>query len=176
MRRTLTALLLAGGLVHAAGTNPSGASVIVSLQGPAGLHIEGATHELSLSERDGQLLFQVPLAGIDTGIGLRNRHMLHALDVAHFPLAELLLESKGVLFPVPGKAAESDAQGMLSLHGISRPCSVHYRAEQAGSSEIRVRATTRLDMRDFGIDPPSYLGVHVEPTVAVQVDFSTHHQ
>jgi len=27
-------------------------------------------------------------------------------------------------------------------------------------------------MRDFGIDVPSYLGVHVDPAVAIQVDFS----
>jgi hypothetical protein len=41
----------------------------------AGLHIEGTTHELAVSERDGELLFQVPLSGVDTGIGLRNRDM-----------------------------------------------------------------------------------------------------
>jgi hypothetical protein len=27
-------------------------------------------------------------------------------------------------------------------------------------------------MRDFDVDVPSYLGVHVEPEVTIQVDFS----
>ena len=69
MRRILTAVLLVGGLVHAAITSPSGTSVLVSMQGTAGLHIEGTSHELTLSEHDGELLFQVPLSGVDTGIG-----------------------------------------------------------------------------------------------------------
>jgi polyisoprenoid-binding protein YceI len=172
MRSILTAVLLVGGLVQAAFTSPSGSSVLVSLQGTAGLRIEGTTHDLVLSEQEGDLVFQVPLSGIDTGIGLRNKHLRNALDAAHFPQAELRVPRKSVVFPAPGKSAESDAQGTLTIHGVSRPCSVHYRAERGSSGEYRVRGTTRVDMRDFGIETPSYLGIHVEPEVAVQVDFS----
>lgn len=172
MPTLLRAVLIAGGLVHAALTSPSGAAVLFSLQGTAGLHIEGTTHELAISERDGELVFQVPLAGMDTGIGLRNRHMRGYLDTAHFPDAELHVARKAVALPAPGTSIESDAPGSLVLHGVSRPCSIHYRVEQAGSGELRVRGTTRIDMRDFGIDVPSYLGVHVDPGVAIQVDFS----
>jgi polyisoprenoid-binding protein YceI len=172
MRRILTAVLLLGGLVHAAITSPSGTAVVVSMQGTAGLHIEGTTHELSLSEHDGELLFQVPLSGVDTGIGLRNRHMRNYLDVAHFPRAELRVPRWTLTLPPSGKTSESDAQGVLTIHGVYRPCSVHYRAERASSGELRIRATTRVDMRDFGVDVPSYLGVHVDPQVAIQVDFS----
>ncbi len=172
MPTLLRAVLIAGGLVHAALTSPSGAAVLISLQGTAGLHIEGTTHELAISERDGELLFHVPLAGMDTGIGLRNRHMRGYLDTAHFPDAELRVMRKSVVFPAPGKTAESEAVGTLTLHGVSRPCSIHYRVEQVGSGELRVHGTTRIDMRDFGIDVPSYLGVHVDPGVAIQVDFA----
>ena len=172
MNTLLRAVLLAGGLVHAAITSPSGAAVLVSMQGTAGLHIEGTTHELAISERDGELVFQVPLAGVDTGIGLRNRHMRGYLDTAHFPDAELHVARKAVAFPAPGKTTESDVPGTLTIHGVSRPCSIHYRVEQAGSGEYRVRGTARIDMRDFGIDVPAYLGVRVDPGVALQVDFS----
>lgn len=174
MQPLLRAVLIVGGLVHAAISSPSGAAVLVSMQGTAGLHIEGTTHELAISERDGELVFQVPLAGVDTSIGLRNRHMRGYLDTAHFPNAELNVARKAVVFPAPGKTTESDAPGMLSVHGVSKPCSIHYRVEQAGSGEFRVRGTTRIDMRDFGIDVPSYLGVHVDPGVGIQVDFSLH--
>ena len=172
MRRILTAVLLVGGLVHAAITSPSGASVLVSMHGPAGLNIEGNTRELAISERDGELVFQVPLSGVDTGIGLRNRHMRGYLDVAHFPHAELRVPRNSVVFPNPGKAIESDVPGTLTIRGLSRPCSVHYRAEQGAGNELHVRAATRIDMRDFGIEVPAYLGVRVDPTVAIQVDFS----
>ena len=172
MRRILTAVLLVCGLAHAAITSPSGSSVLVSLQATAGLRIEGITRELGISERDGELVFRVPLSGVDTGIGLRNRHLRAALDVAHYPEAELRVPRKALVFPAPGKSAESDAQGTLTLHGVSRPCSVRYRAEQGRSGELRVGATLQIDMQDFGIETPSYLGVHVERAVAVRVDFS----
>ena len=174
MRRILTAVLLLGGLVHAAISSPSGTSVVLSMQGTAGVHIEGTTHELALSEHDGELLFQVPLAGVDTGIGLRNRHMRNYLDAAHFPRAELRVPRWSLTFPASGKTTESDALGVLTIHGVYRPCSVHYRADRAPSGELRVRASTKIDMRDFGVDVPSYLGVRVDPEVAIQVDFSLH--
>jgi len=174
MRRILTAVLLLGGLVHAAISSPSGTSVVLSMQGTAGLHIEGTTHELALSEHDGELVFQVPLAGVDTGIGLRNRHMRNYLDAAHFPRAELRVPRWSLTFPASGKTTESDALGVLTIHGVYRPCSVHYRADRAPSGELRVRASTKIDMRDFGVDVPSYLGVRVDPEVAIQVDFSLH--
>ena len=172
MPTLLRVVLIAGALAHAALGSPSGAAVLFSLQGTAGLHIEGKIQELAISERDGELVFRVPLGGMETGIGLRNRHTRGYLDTAQFPDAELHVARKAVLFPAPGKASESDAPGTLTLHGVSRPCSIHYRVEQAGPGELRVHGTTHIDMRDFGIDVPSYLGVHVDPAVAIQVDFS----
>jgi len=168
----LTAVLLLGGLVHAAVTSPSGSSVLLSMQGPAGLRIEGTTHDLTISERDGELVFEVPLSGVDTGIGLRNRHLRGYLDVAHFPSAELRVTRRRVQFPAPGKWAESDAPGTLTIRGVSRPCTVHYRAEGGAGGDVRVRGTIGIDMRDFGVEVPSYLGVTVEPAVSIQVDFS----
>lgn len=174
MHALLRAALVLGGLVHAAISNPSGAAVLVSMQGTAGLHIEGNTHELAISERDGELVFQVPLAGVDTGIGLRNRHMRGYLDAAHFPEAELRVPRTAVVFPANGKSTDADTSGVLTVHGVSRPCPIHYRAERTGTGEVRVRASLRIDMRDFGIAVPVYLGVGVEPGVAIQVDFSVH--
>jgi len=60
----------------------------------------------------------------------------------------------------------------LTIHGVSRPCTVHYRAEGGAEGEVRVRGTTRIDMRDFRVEVPSYLGVTVDPAVSIQVDFS----
>ena len=164
-------LLTTGGLVKAGINNPSGAAVLVSVQGSAGLRVEGVTHELLLTEREGDLVFRVPLAGLDTGIGLRNRHMRGYLDAAHFPDAELHVRRKGVAFPSPGKIAELDTRGTLTLHGVSRPCSIHYRVEQQQPGEYRVHGTTRIDIRDFGIEVPAW-GVRIDPNVGIQVDFS----
>ena len=164
-------LMTAAGLVKASMNSPSEAAVLVSVRGTAGLNIEGATHELGLSEREGDLVIEVPLANLDTGIGLRNRHMRTYLDAAHFPVAELRVPRKAIDLPAPGKSVEADARGILTLHGVSKPCSIRYRVEQ-GRAGYRVHGTTRIDIRDFGIEVPTYLGVGVEPSVAIQVDFS----
>lgn len=93
------------------------------------------------------------------------------LDVAHYPEAELHVARKKVVFPPEGKSVESAAQGTLTLHGISKPCSIRYRVEQVRTGEYRVHGTIRIDIRDFGIDVPVW-GVGVEPNVGIQVDFS----
>ena len=82
-------VLAAAPFADAAIGKPSGAAVLFSARGTAGLNIEGVTHELALEERDGNVVFRVPLAGLDTGISLRNRHLRGYLDVVHFPVAEL---------------------------------------------------------------------------------------
>ncbi|HVP61314.1 MAG TPA: YceI family protein, partial [Myxococcaceae bacterium] len=164
-------LLTTGGLVKAGVDAPSGAAVRFSMQGTAGLQIEGVTHELLLTQQEGNLVFRVPLAGLDTGIGLRNRHMRGYLDVTQFPDAELHVTRKGVAFPSPGKTVESDTRGTFTLHGISRPCSIHYRVEQGQPGEYRVHGTTRIDIRDFRIEVPAW-GVRIDPSVGIQVDFT----
>jgi polyisoprenoid-binding protein YceI len=163
--------LAAGGLVRAAINSPSESAVLVSVRGPAGLDVQGVTHELGVAERDGDLVFQVPLTGLDTGIGLRNRHMRGYLDVAHFPEAELHVPRKKVVFPSQGRAVESVAQGTLTLHGIPKPCLIRYRAEQVRPDEYRIHGSTRIDIRNFGIAVPTW-GVGVDPNVGIQVDFS----
>ncbi|HET9156119.1 MAG TPA: YceI family protein [Myxococcaceae bacterium] len=168
------AVLTAGGMVEAAIGSPSGTELLVSMHGTAGLHIEGKSQQLSLSEQQGELHFDVPLSSVDTGIGLRNRHMLGYLDATHHPEAELQIARAAIKFPPPGQSVESDAQGTLSLHGVSRPCSVHYRVEQTRPGEYRVHGTTGIDVRDFGVEAPSYLGVHVDPAVTIQLDVSLH--
>jgi hypothetical protein len=104
-------VLTAAGFADAAIGTPSGAAVAFSARGTAGLNIEGVTHELALEERDGNVVFRVPLAGLDTGISLRNRHMRGYLDVMHFPVAELDVSKSLVALASPGAPKESDATG-----------------------------------------------------------------
>jgi hypothetical protein len=37
---------------------------------------------------------------------------------------------------------------------------------------LHVGGTTKLDIRDYGIDIPSYLGVTVKPDIDVEVQFT----
>lgn len=116
----------------------------------------------------------IELSTIDTGIGLRNRHLREKyLEVAKGPGFD-----KAVLSEIRvNNAEDEDFQGRtgfagtLLLHGT--------RKLVAGTAEIRrsgpgarVEATFPLTLTDFGIVPPEYLGVGVANRVLVRVSLT----
>ena len=58
----------------------------------------------------------------------------------------------------------------MKIHGQSKPVTVHYEATRDGDV-ITVKGAARVNMAEFGIKPPSYLGVGVKPEVDVNVSF-----
>ena len=150
---------------------PRGAgSVSVLARGPAGLRIEAKGCELSVGEEASALTFRVSLAPLETGIGLRDRHLRELLEADRYPAAILRVARSELTFPKEHVPVESTADGELMLHGRSRPVKVHYRAELDGSGATKVRGSFRLDIRDFDLLAPSYLGVSVAPDVEVSVE------
>jgi hypothetical protein len=82
------------------------------------------------------------------------------------------LTFKVPLFPKEHEPVEGTADGDLTLHGQSRAVKVHYRAELGSWGTTKVRASLQLDMRDFDIKAPSYLGVTVAPKVEVNAELA----
>jgi polyisoprenoid-binding protein YceI len=166
-RNLLASLLLLSSIAQERAGN-----VTVLARGPGGLRIEGKSTEVSLAEEASVLLFKVPLAPIDTGIGLRNRHLREILEVDKFPDATLRVRRAELEFPKERSPVESQVTGELMLHGHSRPVPVHYRAERRDGGLTRIAGSLQLDMREFEIVPPSYLGVAVSPDVEVAIDLT----
>lgn len=135
----------------------------------AGLTIVGSTHEMLVEDDGTKLAVRVSLRRLATGIDLRDRHMKEHLDTAHFRNAELSVQRSALRVPTTGTIRAS-ARGTLTLHGKTRPISFRYTAEHRGNV-IQVRGTARVDMTQFGIEPPSYLGMSVEPVVQVSAGF-----
>src|SRR6267142_1540932 len=147
-------------------------SVRVLARGPAGLRIEGKSSQIDFEEDASALTFKVPIAPIETGIGLRDRHLRETLEADKFPAAILRVSRSELTFPNEHDAAEGTAQGDLTLHGRSRPVQVRYRAERGAAGVTRVHGSVQLDMHDFEIKSPSYLGVSVTPQVEVTVEMA----
>jgi polyisoprenoid-binding protein YceI len=148
----------------------SDGSVTVFAHAFAGLRIEGKSSRVSVDQDAATLTFRVPIAPIETGIELRDRHMRDALEAERFPNAVLRIARSGLTYPGPHRLAEGTASGELTLHGLTRPVSVKYRAEMGTGGSTKVRGTLQIDMRDFEIRYPSYLGVTVAPEVEVEVE------
>jgi len=147
-------------------------SVRVLARGPAGLRIEGKSSQIDFEEDASALTFKVPIAPIETGIGLRDRHLREALEAEKFPDAILRIPLSELTFPKERQPAEGTAKGDLTLRGQSRPVEVQYRAELAAGGVTKVQGALQLDIRDFEIKSPSYLGVTVAPVVEVKVELA----
>lgn len=147
-------------------------AVSFSAVGPGGLKIVGKTNELRLNEGDSDFVVEVPLGRLDTGIALRDKHMKEKyLEVGTYPVARLSLPKSSVTPPTGGGSRAGDAKGSLTLHGKTKDVPVHWEAKDAGG-QYNVRGTFRVDMREFGIVVPSYMGVTVKPDVDVEASFT----
>jgi len=112
---------------------------------------------------------EVRVADVRTGIGLRDSHLRGAMRADSFPT--IRFELVGV---DPG-AARGDTipvtfQGHLTIHGVTKTIRVPGTVVlRAGGADVT--ATFPLDMREFGIRPPSrFLGaVRVQPVTQVGV-------
>lgn len=145
------------------------AAVSFFAKGPAGLKIEGKTSEIAVSEQDGKVHFVVPLATLDTGISLRNKHMREKyLEVTKYPNAELVIDRSALTFPEDGKDSGATVPGTMSIHGKTQPVTVAYKAHRDGAT-CQVEGNVALDIKKFGIDVPSYAGVTVKPDIEVAV-------
>lgn len=145
--------------------------VAFTAAGPAGLKFDGKSSQLAVSESANTLTVTVPLAAFKTGIDLRDKHMKEKyLEVQKYPQAELSVARSALKIPAVGQEASQEADGKLSLHGQTHPIKFQYQAKRNGDS-FAVHGTMRLNMKDYGIDVPSYLGVTVKPDIDVAVKF-----
>jgi polyisoprenoid-binding protein YceI len=176
MRPTLViplVLLAAGASLAAYSRTAAPASVIFRGSGPAGFKIEGKTSALELSETDKTLTFIVPLKDLTTGIKLRDTHMRDKyLEVAKFP--DTRLEVQKAALPAPpaaGAKADLTLKGSLTLHGVTKevPFKVQVSCDQAGACDAKGQMA--LNINEFGISIPKYLGVTMKPDITTEIAF-----
>jgi len=120
---------------------------------------------------DTELYFEVDLASIDTGIGLRNRHMRdNYLEVEKYPYASFA----GTIARVQagaGGAARVTAEGTFIVHGVSSPreisCDVtpHGRGYRAGCAFV-------VKLSDHAIEIPSVMFLELANEIEVRVAFT----
>ena len=138
-------------------------------RGPAGLKIEGKTDALTCAPLGDLVVCALLVGRFTTGIDLRDQHLYKALDSAAFPDAKLEVVRAGLAVPAAGAEASADGKGTLTFHGQTKPVAFKYTAKRADGFDVT--AALPLDLRDFAIEPPSYLGITVRPEVEVTVSF-----
>jgi polyisoprenoid-binding protein YceI len=112
-------------------------------------------------------VLELRVADMQTGIGLRDTHMRHAMREDSFPT--IRFELQGVDPGTPhGDTIQVVFLGRLTIHGVTRtvrvPGSVVLRP-----GAIDVTASTPIDMREYGIGPPKrfFGAIRVDPVTTV---------
>jgi polyisoprenoid-binding protein YceI len=182
MKTTVLVAFFTGATILAAGPWPVGqGDVRVMCPITVGGSFDAKTTALSGSvtaSASGSPAFEgslaVDLRTLDTGISLRNDHLREKyLEVDKAPGYD-----KAVLSEIDLKGLKADAPdgkgaftGSLTLHGVKKTVTGPVEVRKAGTG-LRVKASFPVNLSDYNISEPSYLGVGVKNTVQVEVTFT----
>ena len=114
--------------------------------------------------------FKMKLDKIETGIPLRNKHLReNYLHTDKYPDAVISIKKIDGLDQQRGSnGSKMDAYFPdLTIHGVTKAVP----GAQYKITGKKVQANFRLELMDFGIDRPAFMGIKVVDAVAVNVEF-----
>lgn len=110
------------------------------------------------------------LASLDTGLGLRNKHMKdNVLHTKEHPTATFRLEACDAAGLERGKTLETAVQGTMTLHGTEQRMEAHLQATWQADGNLAIVATFPVKLSDYGIKRPKMLMMKVAETVNLTV-------
>lgn len=125
---------------------------------------------------DGQKVtgeFEFAMATLDSGIKLRNEHMLNKyLLVKEHPTAKLVIKELTLAKPFDAAnpaVGKAPFKGELTLKGVTKP--VEGTFEVAASKEVD--ATFKIKLTDYQVEIPKYAGITVADEVDVKVKIAS---
>jgi len=163
-----TLVLSCAAFAHAALTGIGDSSTGFLAKGPGGLKIDGTGSGAKASEAGGILTITAPVNKLKTGMSLRDDHLKKAINADKHPNATLAVPRTSLQFPEDGKAVTSSATGKFTLNGVTKDLKFDYKVTRTGS-DYHVQGHSKLDITNFNIEKPCYLGVCVEKDVEIKV-------
>ena len=120
---------------------------------------------------DTELYLEVDLASLDTGIGLRNRHMRdNYLEVEQYPYAAYRGRITAVQPGVDG-GARVTASGTFTVHGVSREREISCDVSPAGAG-YRARCAFQVLLSDHDIEIPKVMFLKLANDIQVELEFT----
>lgn len=107
---------------------------------------------------------EVETRRLRSGNGLVDGELQRRLDSRQFPWirGELTRSITG------NRTGTARLTGELTLHGVTRTLDVEVTVRPLGPRTLEIEGARVIDMRDFGLPPPSFLIFKVEPEVQVR--------
>ncbi|HZJ53475.1 MAG TPA: YceI family protein [Myxococcaceae bacterium] len=137
---------------------------------PVRVHTSGLEGVVEAELVDGQPALRTPTyVEVDTqrlrsGNPLVDGELHRRLDSRKFPRirGELTRSTPG------NGAGRSRLTGELTLHGVTRTLDVEVTVRQLDARTLEIEGARAIDMRDFGLPPPSFLMFKMQPQVQVR--------
>ncbi len=121
--------------------------------------------------RNSKLYFEVDLNTLDTGIGLRNRHMReNYLETDKFPRTYY----KGKIVSVQKMSENTyqvQAEGMMFIHGVEKPLSVTGTISREEEGLFRIQTAFEIKLSDYKIKIPSLMFFKIDERMQLELDF-----
>ena len=119
---------------------------------------------------ESEIYLEVDLNSLDTGIGLRNRHMReNYLETDKFPITYF----QGKIVSSTKKTEDVvvlNSEGSIFIHAIKRPLSVKGTMNAAGEG-YRIQAEFIVKLSDFEIEIPSIMFYKINEDMQLILDF-----
>jgi len=115
--------------------------------------------------------FEVELDGLDTGIGLRNRHMREKyLETHDYPYVSF---AGSVVHAIPSGNGGYSAEtvGTFDLHGVKRERTLEVRIEPDSSGYL-VTSSFDVSLKDHDIEIPKLMFLKINEIIAVEISFA----
>jgi polyisoprenoid-binding protein YceI len=117
-----------------------------------------------------EFYFEVDLASLDTGIGLRNRHMRdNYLETEKFPYAKYTGRIEHLQEEEDGRFSSRIA-GVFSVHGVERQRVIECSGELVAQS-VRVSCEFEVRLTDHDISVPRLMFLKINEVIDVHIDF-----
>ncbi len=106
---------------------------------------------------------EVETQRLRSGNGLVDGELQRRLDARKFP--RIRAELRSIAADGPGT---SRLTGELTLHGVTRTMDVEVTIRRLDPRTLQIEGARAIDMRDFGLPPPSFLMFRMQPEVQVR--------
>ncbi len=118
----------------------------------------------------GEIYMEVDLNSVDTGIGLRNRHMReNYLETDRFPITYF----KGKIIRMsnePDGSTRLVADGVMFIHGIEKEKSVEAFLHPEGDG-FKIMANFSIALPDYQIEVPQLMFLKINENIALELEF-----
>ena len=118
-----------------------------------------------------ELYFEVDLNTVDTGIGLRNRHMReNYLHTDKFPKTHFTAK----LIKVDKKSEteyEVEAEGKFFVHGVEKQKKISGKLQKIDNDKYKVSTNFIVALSDYNIEVPSIMFYKIDENMDLFVEF-----